>query len=82
NQAVVGVPSDKVDEVLSAMKGCKICGKVTETVRLAHVMTTHRAKPQSGASKAAFFAGQRLAKNGEQDTRPAKKESVHHKQVD
>ncbi|MEG0320940.1 MAG: DEAD/DEAH box helicase [Oscillospiraceae bacterium] len=86
NQAVVGVPADRVDEVLTAMKGCKICGKVTETVRLAHAMPSHKAKSQSGASKSAFFAGQRLAKHEGEPVKakaPAKvKEAVHHKQED
>ncbi len=35
DQSLVEVPSEKVDDILEAMKSCKICGKMTRTCLLA-----------------------------------------------
>ena len=35
DQSLVEVPSEKIDEILEAMKGCKICGKPTHSCMLA-----------------------------------------------
>ena len=34
-QSLVEIPSDKIDQILEAMKGCKICGKPTHSCLLA-----------------------------------------------
>ena len=35
DQSLVEIPSDKIDQILEAMKGCKICGKPTHSCLLA-----------------------------------------------
>lgn len=59
--SVVAVPADRAGDVVESMLGCKICGRPTQTVRLAG---TERAKsrPARPGSKAARFAAERIEK--------------------
>jgi ATP-dependent RNA helicase DeaD len=62
DQSVVGVPASKVNDVIRAMVGCKICGQPTETVPLTDQHPGHRARAPRPESKNAHFANQRVTK--------------------
>ncbi|MEG2815622.1 MAG: DEAD/DEAH box helicase [Oscillospiraceae bacterium] len=50
-QSLVEIPSDRVDEIMEAMKGCKICGKPTHACLLAG-SPRKVTRPSGGASRA------------------------------
>lgn len=62
--SVVGIPADRLRDVLDAMKGCKICGRPTRTTRLAE-SEREEGRPARKGSKAAQFAGERIAKRNQ-----------------
>ena len=62
--SVVGIPADRVGDVLDTMKGCKICGRPTRTTRLAE-SEREEGRPARKGSKAAQFAGERIAKRNQ-----------------
>lgn len=50
DQSLVEIPSDRIDQVLEEMKGCKICGKPTHTFQLASA-PRKAGRPSGGANK-------------------------------
>ncbi|MEG2931822.1 MAG: DbpA RNA binding domain-containing protein, partial [Ruthenibacterium sp.] len=58
-QSVVGIPSDRVDAVLAAMLGCKICGKPAHSMRLAEPSEGRKARPYKAGPHGAPRFGKR-----------------------
>lgn len=50
DQSLVEVPSEKVDEILEAMKSCKICGKMTHSYLLAGSPRKHTRTANTGSA--------------------------------
>ncbi len=59
--SVIGIPETRVNEVVAAMRDCKICGKTTRTIRLADQTRGGGPGPRK-ATKSLQLSGQLVAK--------------------